>query len=83
MGEEFVVESMTWPTSLTNSAIYSKLILTDIEQQVRVMVRQVGILYCRAVGLGSNLDGVAGFYFFHSLLFCYGSDGIYAVDPVT
>ena len=29
MGEEFVVESMSWPTSLTYSAMYSKLILTD------------------------------------------------------
>ena len=28
------------------------------------MVRQVDILYCRAVGTGSNLDGVAGFFFF-------------------
>ena len=47
------------------------------------MVRQVGILYCRTVGPGSNLDGVVGSYFFYSLLSCYGSDGIYAVDPVT
>ena len=47
------------------------------------MVRQVGILYCRAVGSGSNLDGAAAFYFFYLLLFCYGADGIYAVDPVT
>ena len=47
------------------------------------MVRQVGILYCRAVGPGSNLDGVAEFFIFYSLLFCYGSDGIYAIDPVT
>ena len=49
------------------------------------MVRQVGILYCRAVGPGSNLDGGAVFfqYFFYSLLFCYGSDGIYAIDPLT
>ena len=46
------------------------------------MVRQVGKLYCRAVGPGSNLDGGAGF-FIYSLLFCYGLDGIYAVDPVT
>ena len=44
------------------------------------MVRQVGRLYCRAVEHGSNLDGVVGFFL---LLFCYGSDGIYAVDPVT
>ena len=29
------------------------------------MVRQVGILYCRAVGPGSNLAGVAGFFFIH------------------
>ena len=47
------------------------------------MVRQVGMLYCRAVGPGSNLDGGAGIFFFYSLLFCFGLDGIYAVDPVT
>ena len=29
MGEEFVVESMSWPTSWTYSAMYSKLILTE------------------------------------------------------
>ena len=31
------------------------------------MVRQVGILYCRAVGPGSNLDGVAGFYWWKAV----------------
>ena len=46
------------------------------------MVRQVGILNCRAVGPESNLDGGAR-YFFYSLLFCYGLDGIYAIDPLT
>ena len=45
------------------------------------MVRQVGVLNCTAVGPGSNLDGGAGYFF--SLLFCYGSDGIYAIDPLT
>ena len=45
------------------------------------MVRQVGILYCRAVGPGSNL--VVLLLLFFLLLFCYGSDGIYAVDPFT
>ena len=40
------------------------------------MVRQVGVLNCTAVA------GGAGFSFY-SLLFCYGSDGIYAIDPLT
>ena len=46
------------------------------------MVRQVGVLNCTAVGPGSNLDGGAVF-FFYSLLFCYGSDGIYVIGPLT
>ena len=37
------------------------------------MVRQVGILYCRTVGPGSNLDGVAGFFFlFTAVLLWFG-----------
>ena len=47
----------------------------NIEQQVRVMVRLVGILNCRTVEPGSNLDGGAVFSFY-SLLFCYGLDSI-------
>ena len=42
------------------------------------MVRQGGILNCRTGEPGSNLV-----FSLYSLLFCFGSDSIYAVDPVT
>ena len=48
--------------------------LPNVEQEVRVMVRQVSMLNCRAFGPGSNLEGAAGI-FFYSLLFSYVSDG--------
>ena len=47
-----------------------------------LMVRQVGILYCRQSDPDRISIGWRDFSFF-LLLFCYASDGIYAVDPVT
>ena len=58
-------------------------VYTNCEEQVGIMVKQVGILNCRTVGTRSNLDGGAGKDTFYSMLFPMFRMALNAVYAVT